>query len=278
MKPVVLSKRLKAVADMVTIGNRVCDVGCDHGFVPIYLVEQGISPTVLAMDVKSGPLSAAKSHIAEYGMDNVIETRLSDGLHNYNIDESDTLICAGMGGRLMMRILSDNKRKTESFQELILQPQSEIEQFRAWLRGQGYCITAENMIEEDGKFYPMMRVEPDALVKTAMTYEDAGIYQELKRRKADSHTGTMPLWNSTCDCIDDTELCKLADRYGPFLLLNRDKTLSSFLKREMRIYGEILTELTTQGLAEEKHKKRYEEVHNLLEDCRKALDMITLTE
>ena len=248
MKPVVLSKRLQAVADMVTTGNRVCDVGCDHGFVPIYLVQQGISPTVLAMDVKSGPLSAAKAHISEQGMENVIETRMSDGLHNYNIGESDTLICAGMGGRLMMRILSDDRAKTESFRELILQPQSEIEQFRAWLRGQGYCIVEENMIEEDGKFYPMMRVE------------------------------TMPKLDNTCDDLKDAEFCKLIDRYGPFLLFNKNQTLIAYLEREIGIYEGILSELAAQGLSEEKHKKRYEEVHNSLEDCRKAMDIAALTE
>ena len=241
MKPVVLSKRLQAVVSMVTVGNRVCDVGCDHGFVSIYLVEQGLSSSVLAMDVRSGPLSAAKEHITEHGLDEKIETRMSDGLHNYNIGEADTLICAGMGGRLMMRILSEDKNKTESFRELILQPQSEIEQFRVCLREQGYRITEENMIEEDGKFYPMMRVEPRV------------------------------------SKIDD-KLCKLNDRYGPILLLRKDKTLLKFLKREERIYEEILDNLQKQDLSDEKRKNRYEEVHVLLEDCRKALDIVMVNE
>lgn len=246
MKPVLLSGRLQAVAAMVTVGNRVCDVGCDHGFVPIYLVTQGICPGVLAMDVKKGPLSAAKQHIAERGLDEVIHTRLSDGLHNYNIGEADSLICAGMGGRLMMRILSDDKVKTESFRELILQPQSEIEQFRRWLRMQGYCITDENMIEEDGKFYPMMRVEMN-----------------------------VPKINNACDFIDDTILCKLIDRYGPILLQRRDRTLAVYLKREERIYGEILEELQERGLSDEKRKNRYTELSKLLEECHMALEIVT---
>lgn len=263
MKPVVLSERLRAVAAMVTAGNRVCDVGCDHGFVSIFLAQQGISPGVLAMDVRSGPLSAAGEHIAQRGLEHIIETRLSDGLHNYDIGEADTLICAGMGGRLMMRILSDNKAKTDSFRELILQPQSEIEQFRVWVRSQGYRITDENMIEEDGKFYPMMRAETGAEAGCVDLHE----YAESLRKASK---------NSTCYNIDDVELCKLTDRYGPLLLIRKNSTLLSYLKREERIYGEILDNLQVQGLSDAKRKKRYEEVHILLEECRKALDIVTL--
>ena len=249
MKPVLLSERLRAVAAMVTVGNRVCDVGCDHGFIPIDLVTRGISPGVLAMDINPGPLGAANRHIEERGLDEVIWTRLSDGLHNYNIGEADTLICAGMGGRLMMRILSDDKVKTESFRELVLQPQSEVEQFRRWLRMQGYCITDENMIEEDDKFYPMMRVETN---------------------------GSMPESNNMRDCIVDGKmLCKLEDRYGPILLKRRDKTLARYLKREERIYRKILDELQAQGLSDEKRKSRYTEVSKLLGECREALEIVT---
>ena len=279
MKQVVLSDRLLAVAAMVTVGSRVCDVGCDHGFVPIYLALQGISPAVLAMDVKSGPLSAAREHIAEHGLEKVIETRLSDGLHNYSIGESDTLICAGMGGRLMMRILSDDKDKTESFRELILQPQSEIEQFRAWLRGQGYRIVDENMIEEDGKFYPMMRVETDNPAPGVMMCSYAEICKELKRKTAYSCPVTMPELNNTCNYmedIDDVELCKLCDRYGPLLLYHKNQTLAAFLKREERIYDEIMSGLQARGLSDDKRKNRYKEVQVLLEDCRRALDIVTV--
>lgn len=247
MKPVVLSKRLQAVAGMVTPGNRVCDVGCDHGFVSIYLIEQGVSPSVLAMDVRSGPLSAAREHIAERGLESVITTRLSDGLHNYNIGEADTLICAGMGGALMRKILSEKKEKTDSFCELVLQPQSEIEQFRTWLREQGYRVVDENMIEEEGKFYPLMKVMP----------EDTFEHSEY----------TAP--------ADDSALCKLYERYGFYLLSRQDATLRAYLWREEKIYGEILENLEKQGLQNEKRALRYKEVSALLEECRLALKLFT---
>ena len=85
-----LSKRLETVASMVTKGNRAADVGCDHGFVPIFLVESGISPLAVAADVRPGPLSRAKEHIKEHRLEEKIQTRLSDGLANNRlIQDSD---------------------------------------------------------------------------------------------------------------------------------------------------------------------------------------------
>jgi tRNA (adenine22-N1)-methyltransferase len=237
MKPVILSKRLQAVADMVSKGNRVCDVGCDHGFVSIYLVEQGVSPFVLAMDVRKGPLGAAAEHVEERGLHGAIEIRLSDGLHNYEPGEADSLVCAGMGGKLMARILSEDWKKTDSFHELVLQPQSEIEGFRRFLYNNGYFIEKENMIEEEGKFYPMMRV-----------------------RKAEGMQKTPG---------------RLACRYGPLLMENGSTVLLSFLRREEQIYQEILDSLRTAGLSEPKRIKRYTEVEKALQDTKTAVSIVS---
>jgi len=152
-----LSKRLKMLADMVTQGNRAADVGCDHAFLSIYLVQSGKCPGCLAMDVRKGPLAAAKEHIASYGLGDYIETRLSDGLEAYHKGEARTLICAGMGGRLMERILTAGGEKTKAFSELILQPQSEIPVFRRFLRRSGFAVTEENAVLEDGKYYFAMK-------------------------------------------------------------------------------------------------------------------------
>lgn len=240
MRPVALSERLRTVAGMVTVGNAVCDVGCDHGFVPIYLVQQGISPKVIAMDLREGPLRAAREHVAAYGLEGQIVTRLSDGLHNYEKNEADTLICAGMGGGLMMRILAENREKTDSFRELILQPQSEVEKFRRFLRESGYRILDEEMLREDGKFYQAIRAA------------SAG--------------------NGECgkEARIDEELCKLQDRYGPVLLQKKTPVFFEFLEREAAVYEEILVRLRGQGLSDEKRKARFAQVEEMLADNRKA--------
>lgn len=152
-----LSKRLGAVADMVTPGMRLADVGTDHGYLPIYLVKEGIIPSAIAMDINKGPLCKAKEHIEEMGLSEKIETRLSDGLSAVTSEEVDAMITAGMGGGLVIHILAAQKETADGLKELILQPQSEIDKVRAYLCENGYRIVQENMIYEDGKYYPMMK-------------------------------------------------------------------------------------------------------------------------
>jgi len=258
MRPVVLSKRLRAVADMVTRGNRVCDVGCDHGYVPIYLVRQGISPGVLAMDVREGPLGAAREHVAGEKLEDRIETRLSDGLHNYNIGEAQTLVCAGMGGRLMRRILEADRDKAASFRELILQPQSELEQFRRFLRESGYLVRDEQILEEDGKYYQVIRAVPAGSGETC----------------AGEEAGSRGRWVLNGAVISADELCKLEDRYGAVNLYKKSDVLLAYLSREEKIYGEILANLRMQGLAEENRKSRYAKIEALLQDCRRVRSLL----
>lgn len=152
-----LSERLSSVASMVTAGNCLADVGTDHGYVPIYLYERQIIPRAIAMDVNKGPLERARVHIAEYGFQNKIETRLSDGLAALKPGEADSVTIAGMGGPLIIRILSAYPEVTASLKELILQPQSEISEVRVWLGEQGYEIVEEHMVFEDGKYYSMFK-------------------------------------------------------------------------------------------------------------------------
>ncbi len=153
-----LSKRLSAVAGLVTEGASVADVGTDHGYVPIYLIERGISPKALALDIKEGPLERARTHIEAYGLADRIETRLSDGLKNVAPGEVDVMVAAGMGGKLVIKIMEEGKEVLGSLQFWILQPQSEIEKVRRYINGNGMRIAAEDMVVEDGKYYPVMKV------------------------------------------------------------------------------------------------------------------------
>lgn len=153
-----ISERLKTAASMVHEGNRLADVGTDHGYVPIYLLQQGRIPRAIAMDINRGPLDRAEEHIALYQLENYIETRLSDGVEALNAGEADTILIAGMGGGLVMHILTDGETVCKQAKELVLQPQSELERVRRFLFENGYVVDEEAMVKEDGKYYPMMRV------------------------------------------------------------------------------------------------------------------------
>lgn len=154
-----LSKRLGAVASLVGEGHILADIGTDHGYIPIYLVENHICPKAFAMDVGKGPLARAEEHITGLGLGNYIETRLSDGLAALVPGEADSMIAAGMGGGLIIKILEDGRTVLSEMKEVILQPQSEIAKVRKYLFENGYRSIAEDMVKEDGKFYPMMKME-----------------------------------------------------------------------------------------------------------------------
>lgn len=166
-----LSRRLMTVAGLVTEGAVAADVGTDHGYVPIYLTQKQRCPHMIAMDIHTGPLERAREHIREHGLEDRIETRLSDGLAGLNPGEADTVIAAGMGGRLVIQILRDSPKIVESVREFILQPQSDIHKVRAYLNENGFFLTEEDMIEEEGKFYPVMKLKHG--------YEPAYSEQEL---------------------------------------------------------------------------------------------------
>ena len=120
-----LSNRMRKLASLVTKGNRLADVGTDHAYIPIALVREGRIPSALAMDVNQGPLSRAREHIRSSGLDTYIETRLSDGLEKLRSEEADTVLIAGMGGMLTVRILEGGFHCLDTVQELILQRSEE---------------------------------------------------------------------------------------------------------------------------------------------------------
>ena len=142
---------------MINPGLRVADVGCDHGYLAIHLIRNQISPHVIAMDINRGPLERAEDHVREAGLEKDIELRLSDGLEELKPGEADCIVMAGMGGPLMIGIMERREDICARAREFILQPQSEIAKVRHFLQDSHYRIVSEDMVEEDGKFYPMMK-------------------------------------------------------------------------------------------------------------------------
>ncbi|MDO4942527.1 MAG: class I SAM-dependent methyltransferase [Lachnospiraceae bacterium] len=152
-----LSKRLQMIAQMVSEGNRLVDIGTDHGYIPIYLLQKGKIPTAIAMDIGEGPLKRAEDHIKAYCFESKAVCRLSNGFEKYRSGEADTAVIAGMGGDLMTKILNDGIEKLPD--ELILQPQSEWFKVRGFLMEHCYEIIQEEMLIEDGKYYVAIKAK-----------------------------------------------------------------------------------------------------------------------
>ena len=148
------------MAHQVASHGVTADIGCDHGFTSIYLIEQGLADHVIAMDINEGPLERAREHVTESGLTEQIELRLSDGAKKLTPGEADTLLISGMGGALICKILEDSPEVVERAQELVLSPQSEWSVVRHYLHEHGFMIAGEAMVLDQGKYYLILRAVP----------------------------------------------------------------------------------------------------------------------
>ncbi len=234
---ITLSKRMQANADMVSPGGTVADIGCDHGYLSIYLLESGKKDRAIAMDVRSGPLSSAEENINSAGLQDRIELRLSDGLDKLALGEADTVVIAGMGGPLMERILSDGFLVAKQCKELILQPQSEIPDFRRFLMDMGFLMLDETCVFDEGKYYFPMKV----------------------------CAASSPLASEGYKLTKDVEFT-----YGGKTLQQNDTTLKQFLLKEQAQWESTMSHLETVTTTDE-IQSRLDEIDDRLSLIEQAL-------
>ena len=152
-----LSERLKLIASLIKRGASVCDVGTDHGYLPIFLKNMGIASSVIATDIREKPLATAEKNVKKADVSG-IELRLCDGLDAVKKDEADTVIIAGMGGEVISGILSRCKWISNEDITLILQPMTSAEQLRKYLYDNGFEIIEEPTVLDTGRVYSVMLV------------------------------------------------------------------------------------------------------------------------
>lgn len=239
-----------ALVQLAGTGSVAADVGCDHGYVSIYLAQKELFSKIIAMDIRSGPLESAKRNIGIYQVAHRVETRLSDGAQALLENEADTLICAGMGGELMIHILEQDWNKIRKMKKLILQPQSEIHKVRCYLRENGFCIQDEDMVYEDGKYYPMMRAIPDSdMENTSDNASDIQIFENAAgaEETASEETSSKEQMGRTGSEVRGTKAqIQLEDWYGPCLLKKNHPVLKQYLFHEKQVVSQILEQLDAQ--------------------------------
>ena len=157
MRELALQPRLQLLADMVPAGSRLADVGTDHGYLPVYLLQQGRISRAIASDIVDGPLQHARQTAAEYEVDG-IDFRLCPGLDAIAPHEADTVVIAGMGGETIQAILSAAPWTADGSHLLLLQPMTKVEYLRKWLVDNGYAFTEERLVWDKDHLYPVFAV------------------------------------------------------------------------------------------------------------------------
>ena len=190
---------------MVPKSHTLADVGCDHGYLTIALLEGKVVNNAIAMDINKGPLASAKANVSQANLSDKVSFRLSDGLEKLKADEADVICICGMGGALIQRILSSQLSVARSATYLVLEPQSEYRMLRAFLVREHFSIIDEMLCIEEGKIYPIMKV---------------------------SHNPNLNI-----------ELSELELEYGPVIIEKRPKLLKTLMDKNKDEYSAILRKL-----------------------------------
>ena len=195
-----------AIANLVDNSKVLADVGCDHAYISINLLEKGKVDRIIASDLREGPLNIAKDNIKLEGFEERIETRLCAGLCGYETGEVDTILISGMGGMLVKEILSESIDVVRRADTLILEPQSDLRVVRAYLKDIGFEIIDEDMLNEGGKYYQIMKA-----------------VKSKERMEVCEDIGTMA-----------------ENEFGPILIKKKHPVLLEFLKKRKNHYERLL--------------------------------------
>lgn len=165
--PLRLDGRLRSIAALVLPGGCAADIGTDHGLLPVYVVEEGLCAQAIAADKNAGPLEAARSLVENRGLAARVSLRLGDGLSVLRPGEADTIILAGMGGMLIRSLLEREPAVAAGARRLVLQPQTDADLVRYYLRDQGWRIVGEDLVQEGNQFYQVIAAEAGRMELTA---------------------------------------------------------------------------------------------------------------
>lgn len=261
----------------------MCDIGCDHAFVSIYLVANGIADHVIASDVRKGPCAIARENIARWGMDDRIDLRLGDGLDTVKPGEIDSIIIAGMGGILITDILSAGKTVVDTAKQLVLQPQSELEHVRRYIHEQGWFITDEKMLVDAGKYYVVMSVDVGESSRNEEKTNDmvrAGNDRAGNDRNGNDRNGMDATGNDIAGIArsendrfaHNSDLQEIYFKYGRRLLESHSAVLKDYLEDRRRSLVDIISGL--EHAKTDNARKRCLELRHEQECIERALELI----
>ncbi|MDT8715332.1 SAM-dependent methyltransferase [Clostridium sp. 19966] len=178
----IISNRLKSIADMVDKCDSIADIGTDHAYLPIYLLLDNICNKAIASDINKGPIQKAEKNIKFYGLENKIQCRIGSGFNTLKAGEAEGAIIAGMGGNLIIDIISEREDIYDSLSFCLLTPAQHSDVLRKFLYENGYKILEEDLCYDEGKYYETIklsgRCKPRYLEE--LQYEISPIFLEKK--------------------------------------------------------------------------------------------------
>ena len=228
-----LDKRLQAVASLVPQGSCFADIGTDHAYLPVWLLEQGVIASAVAGDIAAGPCQAARTTVAMHGAASSIAVRQGSGLAVLRPGEADCIAICGMGGSTIISILAADMAVAKGAQRLLLQPMAGAAALRRWLVAQGWCITREELVDDEPHFYEIICAE--RAEKYAARASDAGE-----------------------QCYSEVEYL-----VGPALLRDGHPLLAKHIARQQASLHELLTNMARSERA--KASAKYQEAQKLLQ-------------
>ena len=188
-----LQPRLRLLADLVPQGARLADIGTDHGYLPVYLLQRGRIASAIAADIGRAPLDHARRTAEQYGVECGLRFLCCDGLCGISPADADTVVIAGMGGETIIAILEGAAGTRDGGHTLLLQPMTKAADLRDWLSVNGYSFTEERLVWDKNYLYPVLRVTgggtPQALTErqalTGVALENDPLYREYLTQQAD---------------------------------------------------------------------------------------------
>ncbi|WWU45582.1 class I SAM-dependent methyltransferase [Paraclostridium sordellii] len=178
IKKLKLTDRLLKIASLVGENKKIADIGTDHGYIPVYLLNNNKINYAILADVNKGPLENARKEVKHNKLENKVDLRLGSGLEVLKINEVDEIIIAGMGGILISELLNVKKDVSQSVEKLILQPMQAQSELRKYLYNNGYEIINEVLVKEDFRIYEI--IEAKYTGKNTVVTDD--IYYEVGKK------------------------------------------------------------------------------------------------
>lgn len=247
-----LSDRLQRIADFIRTGETMADIGTDHGLLPIYLWEHGICPHVILSDIKNGPLEKAKANINANCPDHHFDIRFGSGVQTLDVGEVDDIVIAGMGGLLIVDILSADLDQSKSYKKLILQPRNAPEKMKEWLLKNGFVLVDETLVRESRYIWEIVLAVPTNQM------------EHLSQKES------FDFSIKNIEILDPLEF-----ELSPILFQKKDPLLVEFIKNKIRIEEKIVGDIISANALNNEEKLQGSQIRigKLKKALNQALEM-----